>query len=118
MHSVKVLRNGGRLRNIPTEDFVVPENTQLVIEYVSMETMAQALTPGEDYQGYLSMRPYYGLFLVGTVRGADDVSTWGADSGQMVKIRFPPGSDVKFSIFSRVNVWVNVDVSGYLEKIE
>jgi hypothetical protein len=100
MHSVKVLRNGGRLRNIPTEDFVVPENTQLVIEYVSMETMAQALTPGEDYQGYLSMRPYYGLFLVGTVRGADDVSTWGADSGQMVKIRFPPGSDVKFSPYS------------------
>ena len=52
-----------------------------------------------------------------TVRGDHDVAEFGPDSGQMVKLRFKPGSVVPFGIFSTVSGLVNVNVSGYLETI-
>ena len=109
--------DGENLQESGTTDvFVVPDNKQLVIEYVSMETAGFLLSPGQNYQGFISVDGY-SRFLVGTVRGDQDVTQFGPDSGQMVKLRVKPGSKVFFAIFSTVNGMVNVDVSGYLETI-
>ena len=97
------------------EDYVVPDGKQLVIEFVSLETVGYVLAALEIYQGMILVPPEGGRYLVGTVTGERDVGDFGADSGEQVLIRVPEGKTVSIGLRGNFTNLVNVDVSGYLE---
>ncbi|MPZ72049.1 MAG: hypothetical protein GEU74_02255 [Nitriliruptorales bacterium] len=110
----------GLLRDASGENFVVPEGKQLVIEYVSMETVGRALTGNERYLGFLGGAGR--RFRAGEVSAANSHFAFGPETGELVPLRFGPGQDVNFIIFSQnfpaeFNLHVNVAVSGYLDDL-
>jgi hypothetical protein len=98
-----------------TEDFVVPEGKQLVLEYVSMETFSHTLSGDEIYLGYFTNGGR--RFLAGTVSAANSHFDFGPETGELIMIRYGPGATVPFTLFSNFQVLVNVGVSGYLEDL-